>query len=86
MDAYILINTKPGSLWKVAEESLKISGVKMAHAVTGQFDVIAYAKFPSIIDLKKIISDFQLIDGVVKTHTCIAIPTRLTEDLPQTRK
>ncbi|MEM3673545.1 MAG: hypothetical protein QW468_04915 [Candidatus Bathyarchaeia archaeon] len=42
MEAYILINTEPGMIWSVAEAALKIEGVKMAHAVTGQFDAVAY--------------------------------------------
>ena len=36
MNAFILINTERGKLWKVAEEALKIEGVKIAHAVTGE--------------------------------------------------
>jgi len=27
-------------IWEVAEAALKIDGVKLAHAVTGQFDVV----------------------------------------------
>ena len=40
MEAFILVNTMPGLLWNVAEEAEKIDGVKIARAVTGQFDVI----------------------------------------------
>ncbi|MBS7626232.1 Lrp/AsnC ligand binding domain-containing protein [Candidatus Bathyarchaeota archaeon] len=80
LEAYILVNTESGKLWKVAEEALKIPGVKMAHAVTGEYDVIAYAEFPNIQDLERIIRVFQLIEGVVRTHTSIAIPTRLSEE------
>ena len=84
MEAYVLINTDPGSLWDVAEKAVRIPGVKMAHPVTGQFDVVAYAEFPRIDDLRNIISSFQSLDGVVRTHTCIAIPARLSRDLPKT--
>ncbi|MGB6681387.1 MAG: Lrp/AsnC ligand binding domain-containing protein [Candidatus Bathyarchaeia archaeon] len=50
----------------------------MAHAVTGQFDVIAYAKLETVSDLEKIISIVQFIDGVVRTQTSIVIPPRLS--------
>jgi len=39
MEAYIFINSEPRMVWHIAEEARKIEGVKMAHAVTGQFDV-----------------------------------------------
>lgn len=80
MDAYILINAAPRILWQVVEEALKIQGVKMAHAVTGQFDVIIYTEFASMQELREIISAVQLIDGVNRTHTCIAMISRLRED------
>jgi DNA-binding Lrp family transcriptional regulator len=78
LEAYILINTQAGKLWDVAEEALKLPGVKMAHAVTGQFDVIAYAELETVSDLEKIISIVQFIDGVVRTQTSIVIPPRLS--------
>ena len=34
MEAYVLIDAEPGSIWDVAEAALKIKGVKNAHAVT----------------------------------------------------
>jgi len=39
LEAYIFINADPGMLWHITEAALKIEGVKMAHTVTGQFDV-----------------------------------------------
>jgi len=79
LNAFILINTEQGKLWKVAEEALKIKGVKIAHAVTGQYDVIAYAEFLNIPELSKIIGEVQLIDGVLRTSTAIAMAPRLSE-------
>jgi len=74
MQAYILVNTEPGKLWEVADGALKIEGVKMAHAVTGQFDVVAYAEFVKMDDLGKIIEGIQSLKGVRRTQTVIAIP------------
>jgi len=78
LEAYILINTQPGRLWKVAEDAVKIQGVNTAHAVTGQFDVIAYVEFLRIEELGRIIDAIQSIDGVLRTHTAIAMAHRLS--------
>ena len=74
---YIFINSDPGMLWEIAEAALKIDGVKMSHAVTGQFDVIAYAKFANMEMLRGIITKFQSLKGVQRTQTTVAIPPRL---------
>jgi len=74
MQAYALINTEPGRPWEVAEAALKIKGVKMAHAVTGQFDVVAYAEFTKMEELGKIIEELQRLKGVRRTQTVIAMP------------
>jgi len=78
MEAYIFINADPGMLWKITEAALNmIEGVKMAHAVTGQFDVIAYAEFANMDALANIIEKFQSLKGVQRTSTAVAIPPRL---------
>jgi len=74
MQAYILVNTEPGKPWDVADAALKIQGVKMAHAVTGQFDVVAYTEFPKMDDLGRIIEEIQRLKGVRRTQTVIAMP------------
>lgn len=78
MNAFILINTERGKLWRVAEESLKIEGVKIAHAVTGQYDVILYVEFLGISELSDIINKVQSLNGVVKTSTAIAMVPRIS--------
>jgi DNA-binding Lrp family transcriptional regulator len=78
LNAFVLMNTERGKLWKVAEQSLRIKGVKIAQAVTGQYDVIAYAEFTSIPELSQIIDEVQLIDGVLRTTTAIAMAPRLS--------
>ena len=65
-------------MWRVAEEALKIEGVKIAHAVTGEYDVILYVEFLNISELSEIINKVQSISGVVKTTTAIAMVPRIT--------
>jgi hypothetical protein len=60
-------------VWEIAEAALQIQGVKMAHAVTGQFDVIAYAEFDNMDALREIIGKFMDINGVQRTQTAIVI-------------
>jgi DNA-binding Lrp family transcriptional regulator len=74
VEAYILVNSVPKMVWEIAEAALKIEGVKMAHAVTGQFDVIAYAKFANMDTLREIINKFMSLNGVQRTQTAIVIP------------
>lgn len=79
MEAYILINADPGLIWDVAEAALKIKGVKMAHAVTGQFDDVAYVEFIKMEDLGRIIKEIQAIFGVRRTQTLITVPRPIRE-------
>jgi len=74
MQAYVLIDSEPGNIWEVAEAMMKIKGVQMAHAVTGQFDAVAYVEFLKLDDLGKIIEKIQRLKGVRRTQTLIAIP------------
>jgi DNA-binding Lrp family transcriptional regulator len=77
MEAYVFINSDPEFLWQITEAILKIEGVKMAHAVTGQFDVVAYAEFANIDGLRDIIDKVRSLKGVQRTQTSVAIPPRL---------
>jgi DNA-binding Lrp family transcriptional regulator len=76
LEAYILINAEAGKVWKVAEYLSRIKGMKMAQAVTGQFDVIAYVEFPRIEDLSGIVEAIQGIEGVQRTRTAVAMAKR----------
>ncbi len=77
VEAYILVNSVPGMVWEIAEAALKIEGVKTVHAVTGQFDVIAYAEFANMDTLREIINRFMSLNGVQRTQTAIVIPPGL---------
>ena len=81
MFAYIFLNTEPGKIWEIAEAAQKIDGVKMAHAVTGQFDAIVFGDFPTIEDIRKVIDKLHSIKGVMRTQTAIVVPPRLDSDL-----
>ena len=62
-------------MWKVAEEAEKIEGVKLARAVTGQFDVVIYVELEKVYyDLAVVINKLQTLKGVLKSQTLIAMP------------
>ena len=74
MEAYVLVDADPGSIWEVAESAVKIKGVKKAHAVTGQYDTVAFVEFTKMDDLGKILEKIRGLKGVRRTQTLIAIP------------
>lgn len=79
MEAYILINTEANALWQVAEAALKVEGVKMAHAVTGQFDAVVLVQFSKMDHLGRIIEKIQHLNGVIRTQTLMTIPPPVRE-------
>jgi len=79
LKAYILVNADPGLIWNVAEDALKVEGVKMAHAVTGEFDDIIFVEFTRMEDLGEIIKEIQSINGVRRTQTLVVIPRPIRE-------
>ena len=76
MQAYILITTEPAKLWAVAEAAMKIDGVKMAHAVTGSFDVVVFVETPKLETLGDVLNKIRLQSGVLHTQTAIVMPER----------
>ena len=74
MESYLLLECTSGTIWKVAESILKIEGIKMAHVVTGNYDVIAFAEYQNIDELTNIIQKVQALNGVEKTQTAVAMP------------
>ncbi len=72
--SYILMQLAPGTARTAADAISKIDGVKMAHAVTGPFDVIAFAEVPDLTTLSDLVlSKIQKIKGVQKTQTAVVV-------------
>ncbi len=77
LEAYLCANCVPKLVWDIADEAIRIEGVKMAKAVTGQFDIIAYAEFDSMDKLREIIKEFMSLNGVQRNQTAVVIPRGL---------
>ena len=72
--SYILMQLAPGTAKTAAEKISKIEGVKMAHAVTGPFDVIAFAEVPNLTALSDLVlAKIQSVKGVEKTQTAVVV-------------
>ena len=86
--SYVLIQLAPGTTKSAAKAISKIKGVKMAHAVTGPFDVIAFVEVPDLTTLSDLIlAKIQNIEGVQKTQTAIVVtPDVLRPSLPRNRE
>ena len=72
--AYILIQAELGMSSSVAESLSRVDGVKMAHPVTGVYDVIAFVEVSDLAKLSSLVlKEIQTVKGVQRTHTAIAV-------------
>jgi DNA-binding Lrp family transcriptional regulator len=72
--AYILIEGAAGTVPSILKKLSSISGVKTAHAVTGQYDLIALVEAEDVNAVGKVsYSNIQMIEGVIRTITCNVI-------------
>ena len=72
--AYILIQAELGMSSSVAASLSKVDGVKMAHPVTGVYDVIAFVEVSDLAKLSSLVlKEIQTVKGVQRTHTAIAV-------------
>jgi DNA-binding Lrp family transcriptional regulator len=72
--AYVLVQTQLGRARSVSMAVAKVRGVKMVHAVTGVYDVIAYLELPNMESLSELVfKKIQSVKGVERTHTAIVV-------------
>jgi DNA-binding Lrp family transcriptional regulator len=72
--AYVFIETTPGRAGQVADGVAKLPGVKMAHPVTGSYDVIAFLEAKDVIALGELISArVHRLPGVLKTTMNVVV-------------
>lgn len=76
VEAYVLVNCEAGKSWEIVTTARKLESVKMAHAVTGQYDVVAFIEFTDMDSLTEILGKFQSMSGVERTYTAVAIPAK----------
>ena len=69
----MLIQSRAGSPWNATKQIEEIKHVKMAHTVTGPYDIVVYAELPAANDLRELTKQIHAIEGVERTETCIAM-------------
>ena len=69
----VLIHASVGTIWESCKDIEKIEGIQKAHAVTGPYDIIAYAELPSTDDLRRMTKQIHEVHGINRTESCIAI-------------
>ena len=74
ISVYVLIQVEKGEPWPVADKVSKIEGVKTAHIVTGQYDIITFAELKDLQDIKDLIKKIHQMEGVQHTQTAVCIP------------
>jgi DNA-binding Lrp family transcriptional regulator len=72
--AYILIETQVGKSRDVADSLRSLSGVPSVDTITGVYDIIALVEAADMIGVANVVtSQIQLIPGVSRTITCVAV-------------
>jgi len=72
--AFVLIQVQLGKARSVAKAIASVRGVKMVHAVTGMYDVIAYLELEDMTSLSEfVVKRIQTAKGVERTHTAIVV-------------
>ncbi len=85
--SYILVQLAPGKAKAAVRAISRIDGVKMAHAVTGPFDVIAFAEVADLDSLSNLVlAKIQSVGGVEKTQTAVVVTSETSNvKRPKTR-
>jgi DNA-binding Lrp family transcriptional regulator len=68
---YMMLRTRIGKSRSVVHAALKIEGVKVAHSVMGNYDVILYAEGKDLEDLRRIRLAIENINGITATESAI---------------
>lgn len=74
VSVYVFVQVEKGEPWQIAAKLSKIEGVKTAHTVTGQYDVIVFAELDDLVTLKDIVKRIHQIEGVQRTQSAVCIP------------
>jgi DNA-binding Lrp family transcriptional regulator len=69
INAYIMLNMKPGETDKAITEMRKIENVAKISIVTGEYDVVVRTQVKTLDQLLKVTNKIQMIKGVLKTTT-----------------
>lgn len=76
VEAFILLEAKPGKAFNITRQVATIKGVRAAYAVTGPYDVIVHAEAPDFKSIAQlVVAKIQGLASVARTITCTVIET-----------
>ena len=74
VQAFILLEAKPGKALGLSRQIAKLSGVRASYAVTGPFDVIVHAEAPDFKSVAQlVVAKIQALPSVARTLTCVVV-------------
>ena len=74
IQAFVFLECTVGKAKEVARKVSELSGVKLAHSVTGAYDVIALIEAPDVGALgTAVVSKIQSVPGVLRTSTNVVV-------------
>jgi DNA-binding Lrp family transcriptional regulator len=80
--AIILIHAERTKINEVAEQLAEMEGISEAYSVSGNYDLVAIARVPSIDDLADLVTKKLLsINSIVKSETMLAFKAYSRHDL-----
>ena len=72
--AYILIETQVGKSREISDVLRTLSGVSSVDIITGSYDIIALVEGEDMLGIANVVtSQIQVIPGVSRTITCVAV-------------
>ena len=76
VSSLVLIRTEADKTKGAFAILTKLKGVKLAHTVTGPFDIILLVEAKTLQELGDVIlSKIRGVDGVSRTMTCVTVET-----------
>ncbi|MBI5967713.1 MAG: Lrp/AsnC ligand binding domain-containing protein [Deltaproteobacteria bacterium] len=76
VSAFVLIRTEADKTRSAFENLAKLKGVKMAHTVTGPFDIILLVEAKNLHELGDVIlTKIRGVEGISRTMTCVTVET-----------
>jgi DNA-binding Lrp family transcriptional regulator len=76
VSAYVLIRAESDKTKSAFATLTKLKGVKMAHTVTGPFDIILLVEAKTLHELGDVIlTKIRGVEGISRTMTCVTVET-----------
>jgi Lrp/AsnC family transcriptional regulator of lysine biosynthesis len=74
--AFVFVKTSPQiPAPEISRRLVKISGVETVYETTGEYDIIAFVRGPSITAINKTIDEIRSVQGIISTNSTIILRT-----------